>query len=302
MKRVALAALALFVCAPIASCSSKAPDATPDAGSPSPLVVARPYTIYQPDSYDPSKPTPFVFMLHGYGAGGAAQEALFQITVAAKKYGFLYGYGDGTPDSRNHRFWNATDACCDLDHMGVDDVAYLDAVIDDVERLYNVDKKRVYFIGHSNGGFMSHRMACDRASRIAAIVSLAGAQWKDPSRCQPSEPVSVLQVHGDKDDEILYDGGSNTDSNGVTTAYPSAHETVATWAAKDGCTQPHTQVGTIDVDANIAGDETTVERYGGCNNNADVELWTVHGAGHVPGLSSSWAELVWGFMSAHPKQ
>src|SRR5258706_3929439 len=83
-------------------------------------------------------------------------------------------------------------------------------------------------MGHSNGGFMSHRLACD-APRIAAIVSLAGAVWNDPSKCKPAGPVSILEVHGNADLTINYNGGQK---KGYT--YPPAHTTVATWAGKNG--------------------------------------------------------------------
>ena len=64
----------------------------------------------------------------------------------------------------------------------------------------NVDPYRIYVAGHSNGGFMSYRLACTHADRIAAIVSLAGATFDTPADCSPTEPVAVLQIHGTADD------------------------------------------------------------------------------------------------------
>ena len=95
------------------------------------------------------------------------------------RLGFLYAFPDGTRDRLGNRFWNASDACCDLFQSGVDDVAYLTAVIDDMSARFHVDAKRIHLVGHSNGGFMSHRYACDRAERVAAFVSLAGDNYKD---------------------------------------------------------------------------------------------------------------------------
>ena len=234
-------------------------------------MVARPYQTTIPASYK-GAPTPLVILLHGYGETGFVQDAYFGLDAVAEDKGFLLAYPDGTVDSNGEHFWNATDACCDLDHTGVDDVAYLNAVIDDMERQYNVDKKRVYFTGHSNGGFMSHRMACDAAPRIAAIASLAGAVWKDASKCNPTEPVGVVEIHGDMDMEVPYDGGPDL---------PSAMQTVATWSQKNGCTGDLTDTGeTMDLDFEIDGPETGVARYT-CAQGA-AELWTMHGAGHLP--------------------
>ncbi|HEY8078486.1 MAG TPA: alpha/beta fold hydrolase, partial [Labilithrix sp.] len=193
------------------------------AGPDSALVVARPYNFRVPSGYDATKPTPLVVALHGYADWGAKIDGFGLGTIVDAK-GFLYAYPNGSVDLSGNRFWNATDACCNLTFLPVDDVAYLNAVLDDIEAKYNVDPKRIFVVGHSNGGFMSHRFACDAASRVAAIASLGGAQWFDPSRCAPAAKVSVLEVHGDDDQTIHYGGGI------AAALYPSAPTTVATWA------------------------------------------------------------------------
>jgi polyhydroxybutyrate depolymerase len=209
---------------------------------------------------------------------------------------FLLAYPDGTRDLMGNRFWNATDACCDFFGRGVDDVAYLDAVLDEIGARYRVDLARVYLVGHSNGAFMAHRFACDRAGRVAAIVTLAGMQWKDPGRCGAPSPVSVLHVHGRNDPTVRYQGGST-----LKGPYPGAVGTVATWAGKDGCSGELAATGRrIDLDSTVAGEETTVERYGGCRG-VDVELWTIGQGRHIPAFNESWAPSIWEFMAAHPK-
>src|SRR5262249_30204850 len=154
------------------------------------------------------------------------------------------------------------------------------AVLDDIESKDNVDPKKVFVIGHSNGAFMAHALACRDASRITGIISYAGAQWLDPSQCNPSEPVSVVQIHGDQDQPgmngIGYDGGSTS-----TGPYPSAHQTVATWAAKDGCTGDLVDTGMrLDLAVSLPGAETIVEAYMGCPQGIDVQLWTIQGGVH----------------------
>jgi polyhydroxybutyrate depolymerase len=267
------------------------------------IVAARPYTMYVPASYDPSQPTPLVVMFHGYGASGDIEEAYFNLEITSDAHGFLYAFSDGTIDqppdgAPGNRFWNATNACCDLYDSGVNDVQYFDAMVDDIRSKYNVDPKRIFVTGHSNGGFMSHRLACDRASTVAAILSLAGAQWDDLGRCEPSGPVSVAEVHGNADQTILYDGGST--SEGV---YPAAPTTVADWNTRNGCTGALTATGqTLDLDAVLPGNETVVQGYQGCPAGIDVQLWTIQGGMHIPNLNHpQWGEYVWSFLSAHPK-
>lgn len=265
---------------------------TPDGGS---LVAARPYALHVPPSYDPAKPAPLVILLHGYGATGAQQESYFNLTPLADARTFLYATPDGTLDPTGHRYWNATDACCAPRASPVDDVAYINAIIDDVERRYTVDTKRVYLVGHSNGGFMAHRLACDSAPRIAAIVSLAGAQWKDNTRCAPGAKVAVLQVHGTADGTISYTGGSTPYG-----PYPAASETVADWARFNGCGSLDSSAPNLHIDSSQPPAETTVGRYTGCAGGA-VELWSIQGGGHIPLLVPEWPALIYGFLSAHPR-
>jgi polyhydroxybutyrate depolymerase len=257
----------------------------------------RPYGLKVPAGYDGGHPVPLVVLLHGYTANGATQASYFGLIAEADKGGFLLAYPDGTRDRLGNRFWNATDACCDFFRSGVDDVAYLDAVIDEVAARYPVDPARLFVVGHSNGAFMAHRYACDRSDKVAAIVTLAGMQWKDESRCGASSPVSVLHVHGRNDMTINYEGGSTP--SGV---YPGAVETVGDWAQKDGCNGSLAATGRkLDLERAIPGDETAEEAYSGCPAGTGIGLWTIEGGGHVPAFNDHWAEAIWAFMATHPK-
>jgi len=295
-------ALCVALCLLPAACSSKAPDTqhqttVPDAG---PLGGDRPVKPYVPASYDPSKPTPLVVLLHGYGASGLAQELLFQFKARADKLGFIYMYPDGTVDSSGKRFWNATDACCDFGSTGVDDSAYIESLIDQAKSKYNIDPKRVFVVGHSNGAFMAYRMACDHADTIAAAVSLAGAMYSDVSNCKPGEPVSVLQIHGSDDQTVLYAGGVISDAD-AGASYPGAKTSVADWAKFDGCSTTPKSGAPLDLTDAQPGAETTVENYDGCKNGTTAELWTMHGEGHIPAINDTWRDDVIDFVLSHPK-
>jgi len=250
----------------------------------------RPYGLKVPAGYDGKQPIPLIVLLHGYTSNGANHAAYFGLTDEADKAGFLLAYPDGTRDRLGNRFWNATDACCDFFRSGVDDVGYLDAVIGEISAKYPVDPARVFVVGHSNGAFMAHRYACDRAAKVAAIVTLAGMQWKDQGHCGARSPTGPGVSPG-------MPGGATPEG-----AYPGAVETVDDWAAKEGCTGALTVTGRkLDLDRTIPGNETDEAAWTGCPAGAAVTLWTIEGGGHVPAFNEHWAESIWAFLAAHPK-
>lgn len=270
-----------------------------DAADPTELGGARPVTLHVPGSYVSGVATPLVILLHGYGASGVLQDLYFGLTAVSDARGFLYAYPDGTVDADGKHYWNATDACCDLGGTKVDDSTYLSSLIEEIQGRYTVDPKRIYLVGHSNGGFMSYRMACDHSDQIAAIVSLAGAMFSDVSKCAPASPVSVLQIHGTADATVSYDGGTLV---GAVT-YPSAKTTVADWVTFDGCSNaPDTSAPPLDLDTKLAAAETTITKYAsGCKPGGHAELWTIAGGAHLPSLAPSFITNVVDFLYAHPK-
>ena len=257
----------------------------------------RPYTLFIPSTYNKSKPAPLILALHGYTSSGDEMEKFLQLTSIAQAKGILYVHPDGTMDSTESRFWNATPACCNLTNSSVDDDKYLMSIINDVSKKYNVDQKRIYIIGHSNGGFMAHHMACTHADRIAAIASLAGATYDDPAACKAKTAVSILQIWGTADATISYTGGYILDN-----PYPGAAKTMSSWAKIDKCLMKVIPLSkTLDIESTIPGNETSIGQYQGCANKTTVELWTMKGGFHTPNFSPGFAAKVVDFLLAHPK-
>jgi polyhydroxybutyrate depolymerase len=289
--------------------SARRPGAKFAAAATNALVAARPYRLKTPTALDPSRTYPLVLVLHGWGGASEHIERYYQLDQLVDERGFLVAYPEGTEETHkrhfwggHRRFWNATDACCNFYGSSVDDVAYLDAVIDDVSAHYRVDPKRVFVMGLSNGGYMSHRYACDRASRVAAIVSQAGAMWADATRCKPSEPVAVLLIHGTDDEMVPYNGmGPGVGLNRV----PSARQSAIDWAVFDHCaptpdtSDPPRNLVESGFRDDVPDAETTTERWTGCRG---VELWTMRGARHVPiPHQPLWARTIYDWLASHPK-
>jgi polyhydroxybutyrate depolymerase len=241
---------------------------------------------------------PLVVVLHGYGSSGAQHDEAWGFSKLGEQEGFMVALPDGTLDRDGKRFWNATDACCNFFGSTVDDVAYMRALLDDVAARAPLDPKRVFVVGHSNGGFFAHRLACDVSERIAAVVSLAGATFRDGSRCTPTSPVAIAQVHGTDDRVIRPEGGRVFDRLGFE--YPSVASTMSQWATTLSCAgEPDRGVATLDLDGRIPGPETRVDRWRACK--AGLELWTVDRGTHIPAMTGAWAAAVWAFFRAHPK-
>jgi polyhydroxybutyrate depolymerase len=196
----------------------------------------------------------------------------------------------------------------------VDDVGFLSALIDKLSRDYRIDPKRVYSTGISNGGFMSQRLACDLADKIAAIAVVAATMGRDlAGRCKPSRPVSVLLIQGTEDPLVPYEGGRVQVPGGG--AIISAPEAVKKWVGLDGCNgQPKR-----DSLPDSANDETRTRResYGGCREGTAVVFLAVEGGGHTwPGgpqylpvrrigrasRDFNASELIWEFFAAHGRR
>jgi polyhydroxybutyrate depolymerase len=291
-RRDRLVAIVAVVAAGLSGCHST-PEPGPAAGAPGSTVTValgdRPFRLHVPASYAAGTGVPLVVVLHGYRSDAAEADRYFGLTAESDRRGFLYALPDGTRTARGQQFWNATDACCDFDRTGVDDAGYLRRLIEQVRSGYSVDAGRVYLIGHSNGGFMAYRMACEHADAVTAIVSLAGAVAQDAAGCAPSRPVGVLQVHGTADATIRFEGGRNG-----TAAYPSAAVGVERWRRLNGCPdRPAPATAPLDLDHAQPGAETTVTAYqAGCRDGGRVALWSIRDGSHVPALTPAFTPAV----------
>ena len=167
--------------------------------------------VIYPSDYSEDKPLPVIIGLHGFTGNKRQLDNYWKLSRLVDHKNFILVYPQGTKDSKGRTFWNATEACCNMEHLQVDDAGYLMALLDTIEQKFPVDPDSIHFIGWSNGGFMSYRMACEHSDRIASFVSLAGANYEMEGVCANASPVHVLQVHGTEDAIVeYYDKGSMT--------------------------------------------------------------------------------------------
>ena len=254
--------------------------------------VERTVHVHVPKSYVPTKAVPVVLNFHGFTSNGMQEDMLAHMSEKSEKAGFIAVHPEGTGVAPS---WNAGACCGDAASTAIDDVAFVGRIIDELESKLCVDSHRVFATGMSNGGFLSHRLACELSNRIAAVAPVAGV-LAIPT-CNPARPIPIFQFHGTLDPLVAYDGNP-------TEGFPSVPQTMSGWATRNGC-------ATSSHEIFKKGDVTCIT-YDGCKPSVEVSLCTVTGGGHtwpggmpVPGLGYTTNDIVatdamWDFFMKHP--
>lgn len=149
---------------------------------------------------------PLVIVLHGGGGNAANAESMSGFTALAARERFIVAYPDGSGRMRDRLLtWNAGHCCGYAMQNRIDDVGFINALLDRLIRDYPVDPQRIYVTGISNGGMMAHRLGRELAQRLAAIAPVVAAVFGDEQL--PVSPVSALMINGMLDRSVPYEGG-----------------------------------------------------------------------------------------------
>jgi polyhydroxybutyrate depolymerase len=252
--------------------------------------------VHEPGADAPAEGWPLVLLLHGFGQSAAGMQRYCEMDETADEEGFLAVYPNGLDRSWNDGRFDG----------GADDIAFIDQLIDHLEEDRDVDLARVYVAGISNGGFMTHRVACELGDRVAAAVPVAAGLTEDlVDGCEPAAPVPVMMIWGTEDTLVPYDGGG-IGFGGGRGGVLSAHESLETWATWNGCTEIEQPT-----ESDEASDDDTwveTEARSACLDGTTAALATVHGGGHTwPSarttrlLGKTTEELgngdIWGFLA-----
>lgn len=235
----------------------------------------RTYRLYVP-SQSPDGPVPLFVALHGGTGWGDQFAATNRVEGLAEANGFLVVHPDGVKVAGGRGgVWNGGVCCAVAAREDVDDVAFLDALVDEVAGTHDIDPARTFAFGHSNGGIMSYRLACEASGTFVGVGAVAGTLGIDT--CDPAEPVSVVHVHGTADENVPITGGVGPRSvAGVD--FPSPTAGFATVARAAGC-----PVATETTDGDV-----TVAARTPCDGGTAAEFVTIDGAQHPwPGASGT---------------
>ncbi len=224
----------------------------------------REFRVFRPEKLRDG--SPLVVMIHGWGFTAEQIERDYGWNDVAEKYGFVVAYPQGVGLSFNA----AGDCCGPAADSDVDDVAFITAMVERLQKSLQIDDKRIYAAGMSNGGVVAYALAC-RTSLFAAIGVVAGTQV---GGCREPRPTSVIQVHGMADTIVRFDGG-----RAVVPGAQPVPRVVATWRRITMCQKP---------DRSQRGPVTTA--HAECAGNREVTLVTIEGEGHTwPGHAGSTA-------------
>ncbi len=282
--------------------------------------LKRTYLIHIPPSHDRTKSTPLLIALHGARGTG---KHMVKLTLGgfdklSDKKGFVVVYPDGIG-----KRWNdgrsGEEIAYRVHKENIDDVGFISALIDYLIKKLNIDPKRVYVTGMSNGAIMSYRLACELTEKIAAIAPVAGniPQNLYPS-CSPSRPISVLSINNVNDPLMPFAGGNITGPFGRKKLGKvlSTSETIRFWINHNNCSILPVVTYEPDKDPQD-GTRIRKEAYRNGKDETEVVLYTIEGGGHtwpsgyqylnerIIGKTSrdiDANEVIWDFFETYPAQ
>jgi polyhydroxybutyrate depolymerase len=260
--------------------------------------IERQYILHVPSGHDAARPTPLVLAFHGLSLDGSEMQRISQLNEQADASGFFVAYPNGTGKTAS---WNGGHCCSDAAINRVDDVGFVRALIAEISALANIDTKRIYATGFSNGAIFVYRLACQLSDQIAAVGPIGATQVSDDQEaCPAGRAIPIIHFHGTADRMNAYEGG--TVASGLE--FVSVPQAIAYWVERNGC----------DAAPQVTETGSIVHAvYAACAQNATVELYTITDGEHAwpggeavsaqvgePTMEISATPLMWEFFAAHP--
>lgn len=240
----------------------------------------RTYYLNVPSKYSAETSTPLLLALHSRTSTAKTIFTDSQILSWAESMNFIVAGLNGAVHE-GASSWNAGNCCENATTYQENDMQFVTTVIDHVSSQYSVDKSRIWAMGHSNGGMMAYRLACDLSEKITAIAVVTGALM-DPT-CSPTKPVSIFHIHGNLDPTILFHGGGKFEN-------PSIYHSVQDMAYRNLC------AGNPKETSNAIEERFTWV----CTNGVETQLVNYQEQSHA--WANGYTEEILRFLFAHPRK
>jgi polyhydroxybutyrate depolymerase len=260
------------------------------------------FKTHIPLGYTFQKQYPVIFVFHGGLGNPDLIEEQSGFSTKADKEGFIvvYPYGTGSFDKKLLT-WNTWNCCGYADKKNINDVDFINAVLNQIKLKYNVDEKRIYATGLSNGGMMCYLLACELPDQFAAVAPVAGAML-DTINCDPKSEVSFIIFNSADDLHVPYNGGIGEKSL-VDVEYLPVEKTVNFWVKKYDGFLMHRSESTEFLKTSYKN-----------NNGTEIILYKMMHGGHSwpggekirrfadnPVKNVSATDLIWEFFKNNPK-
>ena len=230
----------------------------------------RGYSLHVPAGWNGSSALPLLLVFHGVPRGDI--RAVTGFDAIADQRGFAVVY----PQSDAQDWAVGCSACTNAARGGIDDVRFVEDVLDDLAGSIPVDTQRVWAAGFSQGALLTHLLACELPDRIAAFASVAATMIEEVVvGCVPTRKVPWLFVHGSEDPVLPAHGEAGAFARTI-----SIETTAAIWADFDACAVEEA-VSELPDGGDFNSTRVRLHDWDGCDGGADVLWYEVVGGGHV---------------------
>lgn len=239
--------------------------------------LTRKYLVHVPPSYNANTAKPLLLAFHGGGGdmNYMAKDELYGLISKSNKEGFVLVFPNGYSKFPGGKFatWDAGNCCGDARDKKIDDVSFVRQIVTNIKGQMNIDRNRVYAAGMSNGGMISYVMACELPDVFKAIAAVAGTD--NTITCSHKMPISVLHIHAQNDDHVLFNGGAGEGAfkdESKVTQFTSVPDTVSKWVGYNKCEGAPQRVLTVN--------GAYCDLYNSCANGTQVKLCVTDVGGH----------------------
>lgn len=261
----------------------------------------RAFNVYLPNSYSAKKEAlPVVVFLHGMGGDMSNFSGL---NYKAEKENYIMIIPQALKDPKTGTSWSAGSISIKGEtyypNANIDDVGFINSLLDTVSSWYKVDEEKVYVAGFSLGGFMANKLACELSNRITAIASVSGTMNKElMSECNPNEPIPSLQIHSTNDGIVSYKGSFTN----------LGAEALSQFWIKNNLANK--TIDTLNLSNNVNDGFSAIKfTYSGKTKKNEVVLYRLAGPDH----NQSWytvsskndfdaINVIWDFFKSHQKE